>query len=328
MIETRGASGSGRSEGILRAVALAARRLAREEWQEVVREVLHLLGNAAEVSRAYVFENSTADDGGLMLSERYEWCRPGVHPTIHDASNQNYPYRPDFARWERVLGGGTTIFGLARDFPEPEQKDMRTESILSTVIVPIFAGKQWWGFIGFDDCVHEREWTEVELDALEAASETLGAAIARETTERQRREAEARYEALVENIPAVVYMSETGGEGEWIYVSNQIEEMLGYSPQEWLDHPAPFGTHVHPDDLDRTLAAEEAAKATEDQILQQEYRMYTRDGKLIWVRDQSRPVRDETGKTLYLQGIMLDITRQRDAENKLRELQSGGSAEG
>lgn len=321
-MQTQGAVGSGRSDAILRAVATSARRFGRDPWEDVIREVLHLLGEAAGVSRAYVFQNSQSPQGALVMSQRFEWIRQGIKPTKYDPGNQNYPYRPEYARWERLLGAGTTIFGVTEDYPEVEQESMREEDVLSAVLMPIFAGTEWWGFIGFDDCAEPRQWVQVELSALEAAAETLGAAIQREEGEKERLGAEAKFQALVENLPGIVYMSGIGEDGDWFFVSEQIKDVLGYTPQEWLDHPGPFKAHLYPGDLDKIIEAENESEASASQIVHMEYRMYTRDRRLIWIRDQARPVRDEAGKTLYLQGVMVDITDHKNAEQERSEAEA------
>lgn len=197
-MEAKAVAGSGMSEAILRAVVTSARRFGRDPWEDVIREVLHLLGEAADVSRSYVYENSVAPDGALLMSLRYEWIRSGITPTVYDSTYQHYPYRPALMRWERLLGGGTTVFGLVRDFPPSEQEDMRDEGVLSAAIMPIFAGASWWGFIGFDDCVQEREWAQVELSALEVAAETLGSAITRSALTERLAEAETQLQSRAE----------------------------------------------------------------------------------------------------------------------------------
>src|SRR6266540_596639 len=70
-------------------------------------------------------------------------------------------------------------------------------------------------------------------------------------------ETEAKYRNLVEQLPCVVYLAEYGPNGDWLYVSPQIEHVLGYTQKEWLEHPHPQGSFTHPDDLPR-LNAEEA----------------------------------------------------------------------
>lgn len=321
MIEPRGVEGTGNGEEILRTVAVAARRFARgESWEDVIREVLHLIGAAAGVSRAYVFENSKSDDGRLLMTERYEWCRPGVIPTIQDPENHEYPYRPEYARWERTLGAGSSIFGPAREFPDIERPDMEKEGIRSAALVPIFAGKDWWGFMGLDDCENERKWTSIELDSLEAAAETLGSAILRSQSESRLNEAEQKFREMVEHLPAIIYLSEAGSDGDWLYLSPQIKTVLGYTPEEWMNHPAPFSTHVHPDDLEDALETEGAMGPGD--VFKREYRMFTRDGREIWIYDECRLRTDASGREPFLQGVMMDVTDRRTAEDRLRDVET------
>ncbi|MEP6758956.1 MAG: PAS domain S-box protein [Actinomycetota bacterium] len=131
-------------------------------------------------------------------------------------------------------------------------------------------------------------------------------------------EAEAKYRVLVEHLPAIVYTSEIGTEGNWLYVSPKMHEILGWSPEEWIAHEAPWKTSVHPDDLERataeTLAA--AEQGAEDRIVTIEYRMFTRDGHLLWIRDESTVVHDEAGTPLCLQGVMYDISESKRASEE------------
>jgi PAS domain S-box-containing protein len=132
-------------------------------------------------------------------------------------------------------------------------------------------------------------------------------------------EAEAKYRSLVDQIPAIVYLAEFGPDGEWVYVSAEIEPMLGYTPEEWIAHPHPFASHLHPDDKPRVLEAEERSRA-EGHVYHAEYRMYRRNGDLLWIRDDAFPVRDAEGRPLFIQGIMYDITDQKAAEDELSKL--------
>jgi PAS domain S-box-containing protein len=140
----------------------------------------------------------------------------------------------------------------------------------------------------------------------------------RQRSEDERREAQAKYQVLVEHLPAIVYTSEIGTEDNWLYVSPKMKEILGWTPEEWMAHDAPWKTSVHPDDLERataeTLAA--AGQGTEDRILTIEYRMFTRDGRLLWIRDESTVVHDDHGAALCLQGVMYDISESKRASEE------------
>jgi len=129
-------------------------------------------------------------------------------------------------------------------------------------------------------------------------------------------ETEAKYRTLVEQIPAVVYLAEYGDQGDWLYISPQIEQMIGYTPSEWLTHPAPQGTLTHPDDLPG-VRAEEARSYQSGGPFRAEYRMQRRDGRWLWILDEASVVRDDEGVPLFLQGLMYDITERREAEDRL-----------
>ncbi len=132
------------------------------------------------------------------------------------------------------------------------------------------------------------------------------------------RETEAKYQSLVEQLPAVVYTVEFGKTGAWLYISPQIEPMLGYTPEGWKAHPNPFTSHLHPDDRDRILAEEEQAHEI-GRPHQFEYRMLALDGRTVWVHDVSVQVRPEAGSPGFWQGVMFDITDRKRAEEGRRE---------
>jgi PAS domain S-box-containing protein len=134
--------------------------------------------------------------------------------------------------------------------------------------------------------------------------------------QRQLQEAEGGYRDLLERVPAIVYTAEFGPQGRWSYVSPRIESILGYSVEEWIANPDAWYSRLHPDDRDQALAAEERSRAT-GEPLDSEYRMITRDGKTLWCRDEATVVYDHHGRPAVLQGVVLDITSRKRAENEL-----------
>jgi diguanylate cyclase (GGDEF)-like protein/PAS domain S-box-containing protein len=128
-----------------------------------------------------------------------------------------------------------------------------------------------------------------------------------------------RYRTLIEQLPLVVYLDEVDSVSSNIFTSCQIEPILGYSVEEWATDPELFTRLLHPEDRDRVLAAHVHTHETYDP-LSIEYRLIARDGRVIWLRDEGVIVLDEHGRPLYLQGYLLDITREREAEQQLRQL--------
>jgi PAS domain S-box-containing protein len=136
--------------------------------------------------------------------------------------------------------------------------------------------------------------------------------------ERNLKEAEDRLRTLVEHVPAITYTGEVGGDRALAYVSPQIEEVLGYSPGEVMADPDHWTKMLHPHDK-RWVLAEDRRTGETGGPLALEYRMFARNGRVVWLRDEATLVRDEEGNPLHWQGFMLDITKRKKAEERLRE---------
>jgi PAS domain S-box-containing protein len=148
----------------------------------------------------------------------------------------------------------------------------------------------------------------------------VGAAVQRERAEGRLREAEARYRAMVELIPAVTYTDFVGADGKTVmgFVSPQMEDVLGHAPQRFLDDPRFWFELMHPDDL-AYLRSIDAFNNTDVAPFDHEYRMRHADGHWVWVHDTSTAVFDEGGRLAYFLGFLTDISARRDAEERLRE---------
>ena len=131
-------------------------------------------------------------------------------------------------------------------------------------------------------------------------------------------EAEGRYRTLVEQLPAVSYIAEPGAKGTWQYVSPQLERLLGFSQEEWTADPTLWARRIHPEDRDRVLEEEER-----DSILgvplASEYRMITKDGRVIWVRDEG-VLRAERGERVHYEGMLTNVTERKSFESQLQFL--------
>ncbi len=125
-------------------------------------------------------------------------------------------------------------------------------------------------------------------------------------------ETERRYRGLVEGLPLATYINELGWPIKTIYVSPRIEEMLGYTADEWLV-PDFYPTLLHPDDRERILAEVERTHGSA-QPFRAEYRLVAKDGRVLWVLDETLAVYGEQGEPLYLQGYLLDVTERKEAE--------------
>jgi two-component system, cell cycle sensor histidine kinase and response regulator CckA len=167
------------------------------------------------------------------------------------------------------------------------------------------------------------EDSEVQLLTEMTNSLAYGIAAIRSHQESKRatealRETEARYRQLVEEVPAISYVAETGAQARFLYVSPQVRTILDYEPAECVSDASFWWNHLNPND--HKLALQEDTWE-EGVPLEMEYRMRRKDGREVWVRDEMVILRDPaTGKRLT-RGMMIDITERRHLEDQLRNAQ-------
>ena len=138
--------------------------------------------------------------------------------------------------------------------------------------------------------------------------------------EEKLREAEEKYRTLVEQLPLVTYVDTINEHASAIYISPQIEAILGYRREEWIDDPELFPKLIYPDDRERVLAELARTNATGEPF-SQEYRVLARDGRVVWFRDEAVTERDAAGRPLHWRGYLLDITERKQLEEKLQQSQ-------
>jgi len=134
--------------------------------------------------------------------------------------------------------------------------------------------------------------------------------------EQLREEAEAKYRTLVEQVAAISYIAELGSDGQWLYVSPQVETMFGFAVDDWLGGSREWMRHVHPEDHAVVEAAEAASKRGEK--FQAEYRVICQDGRVIWVSDTAVVVPGSDSHPL-MEGIIVDITERKQFEAQLQQ---------
>ena len=170
-----------RRDNLLSAVNMTASRLMsleNEDFSKSVLESIGYLGKGAEVERVTVWKNFI-QDGEFCCMQAYEWCdkvetQHGKKHTIISKYSEVIP------TWEERLRSGKCINTFVKDMDPVEKIHLQKQGVVSILVVPIFIGEEFWGYVGFDDCISERVFTEAEEYTLQSASRLIASALLRE----------------------------------------------------------------------------------------------------------------------------------------------------
>jgi PAS domain S-box-containing protein len=304
-----------RRDEILEAVSFAAEKLlSGGNWEENIQSVLERLGQSMSVSRAYIFRNHHGPKGDLLASQRYEWTAPGIAPQIDNPALQNFSWGENHLQgWMEELRQGKIGQGVIADLPPLARRHLEGQDIKSLIVVPIFAGETWWGFIGFDDCLSERLWSSVETEALRAAARTLGAALLRKEADENVRKANELVKAVVQASPvAITALDASGLVRMW---NPAAERLFGWTEAEVLGGTLPT---ISPEDLLHHEAISARAMRGET-ISNVELRRMRKDGSWLDVEVSNAPIFDAHREIVGHLRLMIDITERKRAEGALKE---------
>ena len=298
-------------DAILEVASFAAERfLKAPSWETDIREILARLGTVTGVSRVYIFENRTSDEGILLTSQRYEWVSDGIKAEVGNAYLQNLALEEEgFARWAEIMRKGGHLFGLVRELPASERALLQSQDILSIAAVPVYLGDRWWGFMGYDDCVSERKWSDVEMEALSVVASTLSAAISRKHTEKRLVQTSERLSVVLESLPIVTFTAKGDEHGEITYITGTVEEITGFQPETFLKDPSFFFEHIHPDDRAGVRSCH--LGITSKGMCGCEFRFRAANGAYRWFSEFCRLTRGPGGSVGRIVGMWQDVTEEK-----------------
>jgi PAS domain S-box-containing protein len=214
------------------------------DYEQSIPALLRELGEAANVSRVYVFTNHFDAAGTVIASQRHEWVGQGIQPQMQNPDLQDIPLREvGFGRWVDEMSQGLPVFGPVNNFPESEQALLEAQSIRSVLVTPIFVGREWWGFIGFDDCVIPRTWPQPIVATLQLAADIIGAAVLRNRVEKEMQTSRDFFMSIMKNLGQGVTVIDQ--EGKLVYanpayalmIGKSSDDLLGTDPVTYVDDP-------------------------------------------------------------------------------------------
>jgi PAS domain S-box-containing protein len=283
------------------------------EWRMIGFSLL-AVSIVSYVVRLGITEFRQAQSSAAVMRHRVAMESTVDGMTIIDTDGQHVYANSAFARLVGFPGPQEVLGKTWRQVYDPRDIALLEEQVRQSVAT----NRRWSGQIA----LHRRDDTTLPVEMTITLMPQGGTVcVARDISERlkavhARTEAEIKYRTLVEQVAAISYIAELGIDGQWFFVSPQIETILGYSPDEWLSGSREWIRHIPPEDHHIVAAAEEASERGEP--FQAEYRIIRKDGKIIWVSDSAVVVRGSDSHPV-MEGLIVDITDRKVLENQLQQ---------
>jgi PAS domain S-box-containing protein len=283
---------------------------------DVINKAFTVIGETVNVDRVYFYESYAYEHGINLVNQRIEWNRERELPVIDNPDMQRLSLCvADLAAG--LLPGGR-FAAVVKELPDSSLKAfLVNQKALSVAALPIFVNDKFYGFIGFEHLREEHRWQEDEFAFLEAVTGHLATAIERYNAARALKNSREQFKSVINNLPGITYRCKDDHDWTMAFISEEVGRMTGYPATEFIDNAhRSFASIIHPDDLDNTYSISEQLKKREP--FEIEYRIIRADGCAIWVKDIGRGVYSSSGRLLWIDGVILDVTDRIEQEQQLR----------
>ncbi len=295
--------------------------LKSKDIKSIFNETLSILGNATKVDRAYYFENNEKEK---YVSQKFEWVGENATTELKNPLLEKFLYKY-FKDYIKKLNNNEQYNLLVNDITdEVYKKTLQDQNILSIIIIPIFVKNKFHSFIGLDDCTNERIWTEDEINILQTLANNISVAIERNENESMITESEERFRLLADNIPGTVYLSYNDDDFTPIYLNNEAKNLTGYDKEDFLSKKINFIDLINPEDK-KTVAKIKYKALRERKKINIVYRITKKNGQVVWIEEYSDIIL-KNNEIAFIEGILIDVTKQKEAENAINEKEYAESA--
>jgi PAS domain S-box-containing protein len=266
-----------------------------------------LLGEATKVNRIYYYENNL----GFVIP-KHEWTnRKKIIETNKSTAQEIYPEIKPF------LTDNKPYYSLVKNIEEGEFKTkMLQQSVLSVLILPVYSKEVLYGYIGFDDCTSERNWTDAEINILKTLTSNISTTIERIANEKSIKESEEKFRLLANNIPATVYLIKNDKSKTKLFLNDEIEKLTGYSKSDFFENKISIIDLYTPEERLRIQA--EIKKAIEvRKPFQISSQIRKKNGDWIWIEEYGEAIiiNDEV---VYIEGVIIDISERKNIEKTIK----------
>ncbi|MBC7845437.1 MAG: PAS domain S-box protein [Flavobacterium sp.] len=296
---------------LLSAMALCTEKfLLSKSINEMFIETYEIMGKATKADHLFYYE---LDSKTNLISQKFKWTKEGIPVQITELKLFTYENLKEIFI---QINKKKYFKSITRKLEDSALKDLfLANEIKSMLILPIYIENEFTGFIGFDDCFHEKKWSDDEINILQTLANNISSALERNKNETILYESQEKFRLLTDNIPGTVYLSNIDDQWSKIYINDEIENLTGYDKLDFLENKIYYVDLVHPDDLENVLIA--AKKLVEEHVkMQIVYRIIHKKGHIVWVEEFGDSIKKDNVIN-YVGGIFFDITKKKEAEEAL-----------
>lgn len=307
-----------RFEQLIARLAAGFVSLSTSDVTSAVTTALRSMGEFMDVDRSLLLQFS---GDYRTLACTHEWHQLGVAPAragLQRVTDADFPWI--FRKF--LLGEVIAITSIA-DLPKSaraEREALVKHGVRSMVAAPIRHAGRTLGVLCFDCLGPEREWSELIAQRVTLLGQMIFSLIERERIERELQESRQLVHAATDASPHVTYILDFS-ELACLYISPQIKQELGYSPEDIYEMGAKIVTeHLHPDDFGKMgELLERWVHVRDDEVLETEMRLKHRNGSWRWYASRDRVLkRAPEGYVIQTIGTMRDVTEQKRAAEELQ----------
>lgn len=273
------------------------------------------LGQSQDVDRCYIFKNKV-EEGELKLYYVHEWCNKGIDTYLGspDLNGLNYTSFPGL--YETLIKD-EALYGKVKESQNKLFKEvMEMQGILSYLFTPIFSNNEFWGWLGYDDCKTERDWTEEEVNAIHTVAKNIGLRLSQDKMM-------TTLESTLEQFDFYMKGSKQGM-WHWDIISNTTQYsynwagMLGYSINEIEQTFDFWQKSVHPDDIEQVEKNIKNYIEGNSDTFEGIKRMKHKDGHFVWIKYSGLLKKNTAGEPIKMIGTHIDISEIKETENQLK----------
>jgi diguanylate cyclase (GGDEF)-like protein/PAS domain S-box-containing protein len=304
-------------DAMLKAVAHSASELLESiNLDDAIARVLALIGQTVVVNRVMLCEATSDPSGHLRLIPRYEWVASGGLRLLGDPAVRDIDVNDAFKTAVTSLLVGERVVVSREQLSDNYREVAERADIQSVLLIPVMAESKLWGALAFmDPSVPQRDWSWAETDTLATLAGLVGVSTTRARYVKELADANT----IVQNSPTVLYRMRGEPALPLTYVSHNIVK-FGYDPGELVKSGKFIQTLAHPEDQPRVLAAMANVLERNAAAATIEFRLMLPAGGFRWVDNRYTPVRDEVGRLVEVEGVIVDITERKAAEDKIAQL--------